>query len=82
MGQHALVFDEVKGLVSVVGFDKVGDMRVLDWYDSYVDAVDALNDIRALCTAGMSVEDVVAETYDKFDEPVVKHKSHTHRWRR
>ena len=63
----ALTFDEARGALSIVGPGKAREVRVLEEFASYDDALDAMGDVRALCVGGVSVADVVALTYDAMN---------------
>ena len=62
-----LVYDEHEGIMKLV--EKLPEHCVLiDSFERYDDAMDALADIRALCVGGTSMKDVIEMTYGEFDE--------------
>ena len=66
-GAYALMHDETRGTLRLAGPGEPRPFRVLDELASYDDALDAMNDVRALCHDGVSLAEVVRLTYGLRD---------------
>lgn len=61
-----LVYNDVSGTLHVSKDVLPVNCIILDSFARYDDAIDAMNDIRALCVGGISIRNVIEMTYGEL----------------